>query len=205
MTQKTPPSKRINLLRRAPSTPGAEAPGVSTRLLSGAIVAVLVSLSYMALSQQRTLGRIRTERAEMAMKLEEVSQKLQQLNSSKANLQVQSSQLVTLRQIQARKVQWAELFKELSLLVGRDTWVSSLKASAASGKRNMTLEGTGETPQSVSDLYESLELSPHFKRVMLVSSAIDEKTNPPLYRYQFEIPVDAPSTATDSGSKEAGP
>ena len=78
----------------------------------------------MALSQQRTLGRIRTERAEMAMKLEEVSQKLQQLNSSKANLQVQSSQLVTLRQIQARKVQWAELFKELSLLVGRDTWVS---------------------------------------------------------------------------------
>jgi hypothetical protein len=80
----------------------------------------------------------------------------------------------------------------------------------------VVLEGSGESPQSVSLFFQYLELSYFFRRVMLMSSTLDERTYPPLYRYKFAIPIDegkdvvsmtasAPAKPTPSAAPSSAP
>lgn len=197
---------RINLI------PGASRPGsleVPAQALPLALVATLLVLGAAGMSQQKNLKRLQAERDQIAARQEEVTRRIEQLNAQKNQQKNQLDQLSTLQQIQARKVSWAELFKELSLMTARETWLTSLKAKANNGKRSLVLEGSAESPIAVSSFFEALEVSYFFKRVMLVNSTLQERTYPPLYKYKFDIPVDqdrdavATSAAAPTGAAPA--
>lgn len=150
----------------------------------------LITISAAALTQHMKFKKLRAQKEEIAAKQKELNEKIDVLTLEKNSAEARQKQVSTIQQIQQRKVIWSDLFKELSLMISKDIWLSTLQASAKDGKRGVVLEGSGESPQSVSLFFQSLELSYFFRRVMLVSSTMDERTYPPLYRYKFAVPID---------------
>jgi Tfp pilus assembly protein PilN len=171
------------------------------------IIAVTLGLiTVSAVKQKMSYKKLLAQKEEVAAKQKELNEKIDLLTLEKNSVEVRQKQVSTIQQIQARKVTWSDVFKELSLLIARDIWLSSLQADAKNGKRAVVIEGSGESPAAVSLFFQSLELSYFFKRVMLVSSTLDEKTYPSLYRYRFSVPIDeGRDTVSMSAAAPANP
>ncbi len=180
--------RRINLLPRRQASAGIQ---VTAGILPAMILGTLVLISIRATTQHYEFKRIRLEREELAARQKELTEKIEQLSQDRSSLEQRRRTAGTIQQIRARKILWADLFKELSLLVPSNAWLSTLNASSEEGRRKVRLSGSAQSPKAISSLFESFELSPFFKRVMLVSSEIDEKLHPEVYKYQFDIPIDA--------------
>ena len=214
MSKKGPVLHRINLVPKNARGPAFEVPA---KALPAIIVATLLVLSFAGVSQQMSFKSLRSKKEEIAAKQKELNDKIDVLTLEKNSVEIRQKQVSTIQQIQARKISWSDLFKELSLLISKDIWLSAMQAQVNAGKRMVTLEGAGETPMSVSMFFQALELSYFFRRVMLVTSTLDEKTYPPLYRYKFSVPIDegakdavatsaaAPSPVPAGGKQAAAP
>ena len=163
---------------------------MSAKVLPLIVAVTLILISSAAVMQHMKFKKLKNQKEEIAAKQKELNEKIDVLTLEKNSAEVRQKQVSTIQQIQQRKVIWSDLFKELSLMISKDIWLSTLQASAKDGKRGVLLEGSGETPQSISLFFQSLELSYFFRRVMLMSSTMDDRTYPPLYRYKFAIPID---------------
>ena len=197
-------TKRVNLIPRRSQSFRLEIPA---KVLPLIILVTLGLLAAQGILQQMELKKIRSERDKVAARQQELNQKIDVLMLEKNSAEKKKKQASSIQQIQAKKVSWSDLFKELSLMVSRDIWLSGLQASSKDGKRQVNLEGSAESPLSVSTFFQSLELSFFFRNVMLDSSTRDEKTFPALYRYKFNIPIDEArdQVATSSAAPSASP
>lgn len=205
MSKKGPVLHRINLVPKNARGPALEVPA---KALPAIIVVTLLILSFAGVSQQMSFKSLKAKKEEIAAKQKELNDKIDVLTLEKNSVEIRQKQVSTIQQIQARKISWSDLFKELSLLISKDIWLSAMQAQVNSGKRMVTLEGWGENPMSVSMFFQALELSYFFRRVMLVNSSLDERTYPSLYRYKLSVPIDEgakDAVATSAAAPGPGP
>jgi len=103
-------------------------------------------------------------------------------NTARAEQQSLVSQVI------GAKFHWAEIFKELSLVIPNRTWLTELYAQNNGGQLAIAVQGQTVSQAHMATFYAALERSVHFNRVLVVSSKMSDQTQPPLYQFEFATP-----------------
>jgi len=182
---KSPP--RINLIRDRQRKLALPIPAVGLPALL-AVAALIIGIDATRLQiESRNLGKLQKA---INAKEADYTLQLKDLNAKKLEVENRNKQLSVIAKILERKINWSDVFKELSMMTPKNIWLVNLKATQnGDGKREMFIQGSGESSQAVSSYFQSLEQSYFFKKVMIVSSTLDRKTSPTLYRFKFQFPV----------------
>jgi Tfp pilus assembly protein PilN len=179
---------RINLIPRDRRPSLFAVPHYALPAFVGLFIAAIVLVGY---RQHRALEKLKQERAEIAQKQEAATAQITALNQQRAQFERKKRQATVIQQILAKKISWSDSFKEISMMIPKNIWLGSMKAGLTKdGRREMIIEGSGDSPQAVSYFFQGLEQSYFFQKIMIVSSKLDPKVSPPLYRFKFKCPLD---------------
>ncbi len=179
---------RINLIPREQRQSLFVVPSFA---LPAFIALFMLGIGVVAYRQHRALKALQLERSAIAEKQKAATAKITALNQQRIELERKRKQASVIQQILAKKISWSDFFKEMSMMIPKNIWLGSMKAGLSKeGRREMIIEGSGDSPQAVSYFFQGLEQSYFFQKVMIVSSKLDPKVQPPLYRFKFKCPLD---------------
>jgi Tfp pilus assembly protein PilN len=179
---------RINLIPREKQQSLFAVPSYALPAFISLFIAVIGITGY---RQHLALKKLQQERAAIAQKQQAATAQITALNQQRLQLERKRKQATVIQQILAKKISWSDFFKEMSMMIPKNIWLGSMKAGISKeGRREMIIEGSGDSPQAVSYFFQGLEQSYFFQKVMIVSSKLDPKVTPPLYRFKFKCPMD---------------
>lgn len=93
------------------------------------------------------------------------------------------------RQALEDKIYWAEAFKELSMVVPRDVWLTEFTSTMVDGKRVMSISGQSGSSKKTTDFFDALEKSYFFRDVQIKFTEKLVDYSPDLFRFKFECNV----------------
>ncbi len=188
---------RINLIPRSRQATLLAVPSFALPALIGAF---LVVIAVSATRQHFELQRLKEERTAIAAAQKKASDEIAALKKKREELERKKRQANAIQQILARKISWSDFFKEMSMMIPKNIWLNEMKAGLnKEGTREMVIQGTAESPQAVSAFFQGLEQSYFFQKIMIVSSKLDPKVHPPLYRFEFRCPLEDFKDSTLTG------
>lgn len=121
-------------------------------------------------------------------------------NLAESSLSAEQQKLVST--VMGVKFPWAETFKELSLVVPENTWLTKFSAENIGNSINMALIGETESQAKMASFFANLEKSEHFKNLMVVSSQLKKSVSPPLYEFIFTSPGQKTEVVQKGGGSE---
>lgn len=93
------------------------------------------------------------------------------------------------RQALQDKIFWAEAFKELSMIIPTNVWLTEFQSTMVNGKRVMSISGQSGSSKNTTDFFNALEKSYFFRDVEIKFSEKLADFNPDLFRFKFECNV----------------
>ena len=191
----------INLI---PATHKPPPPVSIDQLLIFGVFTVAAACGLHFYSDYQTIKHLNAEVSALADKQSIVNQKIQNANLTITASATMNEQEKLIRQVIGSKPNWADAFKELSLVIPRETWLSQLQLRNNSGQIAVSIKGQTSSQANMADFLSSLERSEFFSNILMISSKLAEQTNPPLYTFEFAAPsVTAPpavATTTPQGA-----
>lgn len=156
-------------------------------IVFGLVVAIVGCSLHFFLSTQ-TVANLTKQQAQLMTAQNETEQKIQQ-----ATLTITASAFVgeqdqLIRQVIGSKPNWSDAFKELSLVIPQETWLSQLVLKNNSGQIAVSIRGETSSQANMADFLSSLERSEFFNNILMISSKLSEQTTPPLYSFEFAAP-----------------
>ena len=129
----------------------------------------------------------------------EVLKKIEALSGSQKRLKLDEA-IEGVKKLLAKKNYWSSLFKEMSVLIPDDVWLTGFTDTKeqASLKTNppikndggiLVLKGEAASPELVAQFLTSLEKSRHFSGVQLKFSEREPDIRPSRYKFEFSIPI----------------
>lgn len=131
---------------------------------------------------------------------QELTEKLKTMNEQSKVAEQNNESLSAIQQVLARKNYWSEVFKEMSILVPEDVWLTNF-SNLKSGAKGVTGPGSGGQPESlvikgfatsqlaVARFLKVLEESSFFKGARMVSTEKEKEIKPSRFAFEFYIPV----------------
>lgn len=98
----------------------------------------------------------------------------------------------TIRRALEDKIYWADAFKELSMIVPTDVWLTEFNTAMVDGKRVISISGQSGSSKKMTDFFASLERSYFFRDVQIKFSEKLSQFSPDLFRFKFECNVADP-------------
>jgi Tfp pilus assembly protein PilN len=154
-------------------------------------IAVLVLFTLYAgttyVKLQMEMKRDGKELATLTTENSSLDQQIDQLVNSNKREEAESDRYKALQDVLSRKGHWSDIFRELSNLTPEKVWLMSL-TSGAGPNRTLTLRGHATSQALVALFFSRLEKSPAFSKAMMKSLEKEPKMQPPLFKFEFEIP-----------------
>lgn len=189
--------QKVNLIPASHKAP----PLISVdQILIFAIFAAVVSCGLHFYFETKTVTRLSAQVATLSMQATETDQKIQEANAMITANAVVGEQETLIRQVIGSKPNWSDAFKELSLVIPQETWLSQLVLKNNAGQIAVSIRGETSSQANMADFLSSLERSEFFNNILMISSRLTEKTNPPLYNFEFSAPG-LESTATGQAGR----
>ncbi len=117
----------------------------------------------------------------------DLNEKIQSLSHSSAeSLSVKDA---AVRQALEDKIYWADAFKELSMIVPSNVWLTEFQSSMVDGKRVMNITGQSSSNKKMSEFFSALEQSYFFRDVQMRFSEKLGQFSPDLFRFKFDCNV----------------
>lgn len=149
------------------------------------LIATVVSGSILSYGYNLQAARLEKQAAVFQQESSKLDQKIIDLRNQITSNSTARQQHELVDKLVHNQVPWAEVFKELGLIMPQNTWLTGLSAINNSGQISMFMHGQADSQASMANLYSALEKSVHFARLLVLSSEISEATHPPLYNFQF--------------------
>lgn len=189
-------TKRINLMVTQ-SKVGVSKISPDLLIVSGAVFLGIL-LVTMAVTQVRYKARVTAENQQLKAETEKLERDAQELLAkSGAAKGDQRDQMVA--DLKSREIRWSTAFKELSLLIPRESWLIYLMVENEKGKPKVVLKGEAPSQLQVAQFFSALNRSEYFTNTIMRTSELLNDFNPTLYRFQFETF----GTLQQKSSKEA--
>lgn len=185
--------QKINLIPASHKTP----PLVSVDQLI--ILGVFLSAIGCALhfySSTQTVAQLASEVAQLQTRQAETAAKIQDATNMITASAVVGEQENLIRQVVGSKPNWSDAFKELSLVIPQETWLSQLVLKNNAGQIAVSIRGETSSQANMATFLASLERSEFFNNILMISSKLSEQTSPPLYSFEFAAPELGPGTGT---------
>lgn len=154
--------------------------GLVALLVLTVVAGLILSYGYKAQAD-----RLQAQANEYQQESQKLDQKIVELKTQVSANSTAQQQHALVNKLVHNQVPWAEVFKELGLLMPQNTWLTELTAQNNTGQLSMFMQGQADSQASMANLYAALEKSVHFARLLVLSSEISEETHPPLYNFQF--------------------
>lgn len=136
---------------------------------------------YLKLQEKREALRT------MASLNADLNQQIQ--NLSHTSVQNLNDRDAAIRRALDEKIYWADAFKELSMIVPNDVWLTDFQTAMLEGKRVMSITGQSASNKKMTDFFSSLERSFFFRDVQIRFSEKLSQFTPDLFRFKFECNV----------------
>lgn len=92
--------------------------------------------------------------------------------------------------VEIDKVIWSDLYKELSSLIPKDSWLDYMSAErSGKGTRDIVIRGLAPTQGEVVKLFDRFENSYFFRDAILVYSTHQPTFNPELYEFEMKTKI----------------
>lgn len=177
--------QKINLIPATHKTP----PVVSVdQLIIFGVFAAVLGCALHFYSSTQTIAKFGREVSRLKMQQVEAERKIQEATSTITASAFVGEQEKLIRQVIGSKPNWADAFKELSLVIPQETWLSQLVLQNNSGQIAVSIRGETSSQANMADFLSSLERSEFFNNILMISSKLSEQTSPPLYSFEFAAP-----------------
>lgn len=188
---------RINLYKVPAKKTMAKKP---EDFVAATMVVVFLSSLCLTYLQYKSLKKNEAERAQLEATHNETKQKAVLLSSQNASSD--SRKIASVNSfINGRKL-WADVFKELTLLLEKDIWLTSLSANVNDGQTKVSINGLAVSQALIRDFSLALEESYYFRNVKLKSAEKIEGMDPTVYRFQFECKIGKFIFGREAGSEK---
>ena len=177
--------QKINLIPASHKAP----PAVSVdQLLMFGIFVMIVSCGLHFYSESQGITRLTNEVASLGIEKTETDKKIEEANALISASAVVGEQETLIRQVIGSKPNWSDAFKELSIVIPQETWLSQLILKNNAGQIAVSIRGETSSQANMADFLSSLERSEFFNNILMISSKLTEQTSPPLYSFEFAAP-----------------
>jgi Tfp pilus assembly protein PilN len=149
-----------------------------------------MSIQIMTLYKTSKIARLKAENKVQ-------HDKVDALNSKQLSKNAENEKLKSMQAVLNHKGYWADIFKELSILIPQDVWLTNLGSTGDSGGKKLVLQGEAPSQKKVADFFSTLEKSQHFSAAVINYSELDAKTMPELYKFEVVVPFKNISTSGD--------
>jgi Tfp pilus assembly protein PilN len=140
------------------------------------------------------------EIAQLEVISQELTEKLKAMNEQSKVAEQNNESLSAIQQVLARKNYWSEVFKEMSILVPEDVWLTNFSnmkstpkngaaAGAAGQPESLVIRGYATSQLAVGRFLKILEESAFFTGARMVSAEKEKEIKPSRYSFEFFIPV----------------
>ncbi|NDF15642.1 hypothetical protein EB061_10020 [bacterium] len=132
----------------------------------------------------------------------ELTEKVKAMNEQNRTVAQSSENLNAIQQVLARKNYWSEVFKEMSILVPEDVWLTNFSNLKSGGKtpeaaqapvagnpESLVVKGYATSQLAVARFLKILEESAFFTGARMVSAEKEKEIKPARYSFEFFIPV----------------
>jgi Tfp pilus assembly protein PilN len=132
----------------------------------------------------------------------ELDEKVKAMNEQSKAVAQTSENLSAIQQVLARKNYWSEVFKEMSILVPEDVWLTNFSNLKSGGKtaaaaqapvsgspESLVVKGYATSQLAVGRFLKTLEESAFFTGARMVSTEKEKDVKPARYSFEFFIPV----------------
>ncbi|MEZ4873137.1 MAG: PilN domain-containing protein [Bdellovibrionales bacterium] len=156
--------RRINLIpksrRVAISLP------VDQILVVGATVVIVLclGLGVFQLTEKRSY---QNSYASLLNQEKQINQQLALLETVKTTDKQRAARRNLIKNITGNQLPWADMFKELSLLVPKDTWLTELLMQNQSGQLAVSLKGEAVSQSRMAQFFSVLESSDYYRNVLV--------------------------------------
>ncbi len=177
--------QKVNLIPASHKAP----PLVSVdQLIIFGIFLVVMGCGLHFYSQSQTVTNLTNEVALLSLRSTETERKIQEATTMIDASAVVGEQETLIRQVIGSKPNWADAFKELSLVIPQETWLSQLVLKNNAGQIAVSIRGETSSQANMANFLSSLERSEFFNNILMISSKLSEQTSPPLYSFEFAAP-----------------
>lgn len=149
-----------------------------------AVISCALHFYFSAQSARKLQSAVNT----LQMSASEADRKIQSMTDEIIASAVVDEQEKLIQKIVASKPNWADAFKELSLVIPQETWLSQLVLKNTEGQIAVSIRGETSSQANMADFLSSLERSEFFNNILMISSKLSEQTSPPLYSFEFSAP-----------------
>lgn len=191
--------QRINLI--PPSHAAPPAVSVDQFILLG-IFAGIIACGIHFYFGTLTLNRLSAELATVQIQQSDLDVKIQEAQSLMTQSTVANEQNKLVQQVIGSKPNWGDAFKELSLIIPRETWLSQLVIKNNGGQIGTSIKGETSSQYYMTEFLSSLEKSEFFNNVLMNSSKMNSDIIPPIYSFEFATPgLDSIGAAKSQAAK----
>ena len=140
------------------------------------------------------------EIAQLEATSNELNEKLKAMNEQSKVAEQNNESLSAIQQVLARKNYWSEVFKEMSILVPEDVWLTNFSNMKTGGKapggqpttgspESLVIKGYATSQLAVARFLKVLEESAFFTGARMISTEKEKEIKPSRYSFEFFIPV----------------
>jgi Tfp pilus assembly protein PilN len=176
---------KVNLIPASHKAPPLVS--VDQFILVGIFIALLGCGLHFYLSTQR-VNSLNNQVSAIGLQAASTDRQIQEMTRLITAGSVVDEQEKLIRQVIGSKPNWADAFKELSLVIPQETWLSQLILKNNSGQIAVSIRGETSSQANMADFLSSLERSEFFNNILMISSKLSEQTSPPLYSFEFAAP-----------------
>lgn len=145
-------------------------------LLIIVVITVLNTLSIKDLEKEKAILVAKNQQLQKTISSFKISQEGEKAAQARANM---------IRSINGKKLTWSNIFKELSLLIPNQTWLTQFQAANSGGDLSFAIDGEALSQERMAQFFSSLEMSYYFKDVLLELSQSMEDFEPSVYQFRF--------------------
>lgn len=179
-------SFRINLIEKSQGSQ-VELTHEFGIILSGACVLLIMILTTGFQFYKKS--QYNNELVELQQKNSEILQKIAVLQTQDQNADRATLLISSLNEILGKKLNWSEVFKELSTIIPKDVWISSFETKFENGSWSLSFKGSSPSQTLVSQFFSLMENSYHFSNAMIQYSQKKDKIAPNLYEFEIKVPL----------------
>ncbi len=177
--------QKVNLIPASHKAP----PVVSVdQLIIFAIFSVIVGCGLHFYFESQNITRLTNEVASISLQTTETDKRILEATALIDASAVVGEQETLIRQVIGSKPNWSDAFKELSIVIPQETWLSQLVLKNNAGQIAVSIRGETSSQANMADFLSSLERSEFFNNILMISSKLTEQTSPPLYSFEFAAP-----------------
>ncbi len=191
--------KRINLI---PKSHRLRAPYSVDHLLIVASLVLVFTVFYASYNKSHKEKQLQGELLSLAQKHSQISNRVRELTNVSSMNAAKKAQERLVQRIIGEKLNWADVFRELSLVTPSKTWLTEFSAQNNNGQLEVSIFGSTSSQSKMARFYSALEKSDHFNKMLMVSSEIANEISPDLYEFHFATPnIKTKSTLAKKGAK----